>query len=722
MLGFFPAGCAPGLETPVTVTATDWCGLRADATRSVWVEDTVPPVFTAVPGDLTAECVSQGGTPADSPEIEAWLAEFDAQDVCGSVSEGDDMPGFLPAGCAPGLETPVTVTASDWCDLEADVTRSVWVEDTAPPVFAAIPDDLTVECASQGGTTAGSPEIEAWRAGFVAEDICGSVSDADDMPGFLPAGCAPGLETPVTVTASDWCDLEADATRSVWVEDTVPPVFTAIPDDLTVECVSQGGTPADSPEIEAWRAGFEAEDVCGGVRDTDDMPGFFPAGCAPGLETPVTVTATDDCGLQASEGRGVLVQDTRPPAFVQVPDPLTVECSARGGTPSADPAVQAWLAEFEAQDVCGSVSEADDMPALLPAGCAPGLETPVTVTATDDCGLEAREAESVWVQDTRPPAFVSVPDDVTVECSMKGGTPASHPEVEAWRSGFEAEDVCGDVTDSDDMPALFPAGCAPGLETPVRVTAADECDLEAVAGGSVWVEDTTPPFFVQVPDDLTVECSAPGGTPADDPAVVAWRASFVADDLCGGVTDRDDMPPFFPAGCAPGLETPVTVTAVDECRMESDAERSVWVQDTLPPIIEAVDFDGSCLWPPNHKYVCLDNIASRVRSRDICDPNPGARVAACSSNQPDDARDEDFPDANGDGHTVNDCVVAPDGQSLCLRSERLGTDPGGRTYSPEVQAYDLCDNTASTSASVHVPHDQSPARKECLSPEAPGTK
>ena len=326
------------------------------------------------------------------------------------------------------------------------------------------------------------------------------------------------------------------------------------------------------------------------------------------------------------------------------------------------------------------------------------------------------------MQDTTDPAFTQVPDDLTVECSQAGGTPASDPQIQAWRGVFAGADVCGSVTQTDDMPSFFPAGCAPGRATPVTVTLTDWCSLAARETRSVRVEDTTPPYWLFVPDDLRVECSAPGGTPASDPQIQAWRASFVSADVCDGAPQRDDMPPFFPAGCAPGTPTPVTVVAYDDCAQENPATRSVWVQDTTPPVIDGVDFDGSCLWPPNHKYVCIEDVPSHVTAHDVCDPAPRSRIGGCGSDQPDDAKDEDFPGENGDGHTVEDCAPSADGLTVCLRSERLGTEPAGRHYTPEVWVLDSCSNSVTALPVVYVPHDQSPAEKECLHPDSPGTK
>ena len=92
-----------------------------------------------------------------------------------------------------------------------------------------------------------------------------------------------------------------------------------------------------------------------------------------------------------------------------------------------------------------------------------------------------------------------------------------------------------------------------------------------------------------------------------------------------------------------------------------------------------------CLWPPNHGYTCFSD--ARILLGDV----PAARglpihVIACRSSQPDDigGPQRDRPwwahAYGGDGNTVDDCVIAPDAASFCVRTERSGHQRQPREY------------------------------------------
>jgi hypothetical protein len=126
----------------------------------------------------------------------------------------------------------------------------------------------------------------------------------------------------------------------------------------------------------------------------------------------------------------------------------------------------------------------------------------------------------------------------------------------------------------------------------------------------------------------------------------------------------------------------------------------ITIDDITPPTITPGSGNAYCLWPPNHRYVCFSGSDFEPLVSDNCDSGAIWRVIGCVSNQPDDG--------TGDGDTRRDCVVSPDGARFCVRSERDGSDPDGRTYTVTILATDACGITAEASiGTVHVPHEQS---------------
>jgi hypothetical protein len=113
----------------------------------------------------------------------------------------------------------------------------------------------------------------------------------------------------------DWRDSPFMSFVSPLFVDVQPPVITC-PDDITVECNAEGGTPQDDPQLDPFFDGVSAMDNCDeDVEITHDAPDFFPLG-----DTDVIFTATDDSGLESSCTATVTVIDTTAPT-------ITVELS-----------------------------------------------------------------------------------------------------------------------------------------------------------------------------------------------------------------------------------------------------------------------------------------------------------------------------------------------------------------------------------------------------------
>src|SRR5207249_2852040 len=107
----------------------------------------------------------------------------------------------------------------------------------------------------------------------------------------------------------------------------------------------------------------------------------------------------------------VIVADTMPPTFSEVPSPMTVEQIGSSGTSLV---VSMPIA---IDTVSGPVAVSSNAPAIFPPGA-----TTVTFTASDAAGNSATATTTVTVADTMPPTFSGVPAPRTVEQIGPSGT------------------------------------------------------------------------------------------------------------------------------------------------------------------------------------------------------------------------------------------------------------------------------------------------------------
>ncbi len=283
--------------------------------------------------------------------------------------------------------------------------------------------------------------------------------------------------------------------------------------------------------------------------------------------------------------------------------------------------------------------------------------------ALDDCSLAIGDV-AVNVALLTPNATLGTPD---ISITASGDTILVSGSVE--------------VSDVSDSAALVR----------VTLTATDGCALVAEATADAAVADTSAPV-VTCPEDVTVDCTGGGGTPADDPQLEAFFAGFTAVDSCDtSLTIGNDAPDFFPLG-----ETLVTFTATDGSGNSASCGATVTVIDTIPPTIR-VDLNRTCLWPPNHKF---DDIVAHVTVSDECDPEAGFELVSIESSEPGNG--------HGDGHTQPDVQGAATGTpdtTFALRAERSGNGEG-RVYTITYRAFDGAGNEAFAAAYVRVPHDR----------------
>jgi hypothetical protein len=307
---------------------------------------------------------------------------------------------------------------------------------------------------------------------------------------------------------------------------------------------------------------------------------------------------------------------------------------------------------------------------------------PITVPTalTSDGWMKLEPTDNIYlalsgpfsIEDTTAPEVMPPPSLPNVECTSSSPQGASPPLGMA-----SVTDLCDpSVPVSNDAPGIFPLGT-----TTVTWSATDASGNSDSAAQTVTVVDTTPPALT-APPAVVVECTSPGGTPAE------LGMPMVTDVCWASVPVTSDAPPLFPLGT-----TTVTWMATDGTGNSSTATQAVTVQDTTPPELQVV-VSPTVLWPPNHKMV---KIRAQIGTEDVCDAAPAVKLLSITSNEPDNGL--------GDGDTKNDiqgAAFGTDDREFFLRAERSGKGDG-RIYSIVYETTDASGNATLQTVVVTVP-------------------
>lgn len=357
--------------------------------------------------------------------------------------------------------------------------------------------------------------------------------------------------------------------------------------------------------------------------------------------------------------------------------PLVLDASATLVEPPGLDAEYLWTGGFvEASATGASPTVHFDGP-----GSHPVLLSVTAGSAEDSC------ATTVVVADTIAPDILGVPEDATVACDAV-------PEP----AEPEAVDLCDADAVLELVQTELPGDCPQEREILREWRARDASGNETVARQRLTVVDEQAPWIVGVPEDATVPCDA-----VPEPAEPSVEDGCDPDPQLSFEETRIDGP------CA-GTYTLVRAwTATDACGNTSSAAQVIEVVDDTPPTVAPGAGDLACLWPPAHGRACFRraDFEAAVSLSDDCSEPIEWRLAGCASDQPDDGL--------GDGRTVDDCLVDPAGEWICVRAERSGLVPAGRRYAVAVVATDACGNESEPAVVgfVHVPHDSRSRPRDC---------
>jgi len=208
----------------------------------------------------------------------------------------------------------------------------------------------------------------------------------------------------------------------------------------------------------------------------------------------------------------------------------------------------------------------------------------------------------------------------------------------------------------------------------------DACDPVADANGPYVSECTRP-------DGADVKLDGSGSFDPDSQSLVyEWQ---VNGQIMYGMTPTYSL--------ALGLHY-VDLKVEDEHGYTDTDQTIATVQDTIPPVITGIT-EPITMWAPNHKRVTFTSNDFVFTVTDTCTvlTLEDLLFTQVTSNESDDK--------NGDGHTTEDFMIAPDGKSIVLRAERRGKGKG-RIYTIVIQAEDGSGNVATESFQVKIPHNR----------------
>ncbi|ATB29454.1 ELWxxDGT repeat protein [Melittangium boletus] len=343
--------------TTVTVTARDAAGLSSTCSFPVKVVDTTKP-FLDCTAPLFIEAASAAGTPVTYDWVRAW-------DSVSGVTLSHSVP---PGSVFPLGETAVTVLAIDAADNIAACFFRVRVVDSLAPALTC-PVSLVAEASGPQGA----------QVGFTVTAVDAVTASPRLEYSHAPGGVFPVGTTQVTVTAWDEADNHRACSFPVTVRDTTKPTLTC-PASVTVEATGATGTPVNYGEA-------TASDAVSAVTLGYSRPSGarFPTG-----STPVTVTARDVAGNEATCAFDVTVRDTTAPV-VTCPANLVREAEGPEGV----------AVSFVATVRDAGTSRLVPTYSHAPGSVFPPGQTRVSVSARDSAGNTGTCSFLVSVVNTR---------------------------------------------------------------------------------------------------------------------------------------------------------------------------------------------------------------------------------------------------------------------------------------------------------------------------------
>ncbi len=309
--GAFVAGSCPNSGTYTnTWIVTDACGnVSGGYTQVVTLSDVESPVVTGSINPTTVAGCNAGDGPApvvSVAELEALPGNIVIDDACTMdanmiVTNNDIVTGTCP------IIINRTYLIDDGCGNIVSVAHLITInvnDNTAPVITGTIPVTDEEGCSAGDAPTAVTSVAELESMGLDISDACTVDADLTVTSSDVSSGTCPVVVTR-TYNITDGCGNTSSVIQTINIEDTTPPSITGCVD------VSVNNDPGSCGAVVTWVSPV-VSDNCGllSVTSTLNSGDMFPSGT-----TPVTYTATDNCGNTMTCGFNVIVTDNELPVI-----------------------------------------------------------------------------------------------------------------------------------------------------------------------------------------------------------------------------------------------------------------------------------------------------------------------------------------------------------------------------------------------------------------------
>lgn len=534
-------------------TVSNACNTTTTVSQKITVRDTKAPIFGSIPTNITVDC-NKIPTPAK-------VSATDNCDVSVDIAVNDKITAGL---CTDSYTITRTWTATDNCGNKSTRTQLISVRDVVRPVFASIPNSLTVSC-----------DALPPQANPTATDNCDKEVTITFNESQIKGQCENNYVIKREWTASDNCANIAKQTQYITVQDTQKPVFSTVPAALTVDCANiQSSSPTATDNCDT--------NVDISIKESVASTSTSETGAC-SYKLLREWTATDNCGNKATASQTLTIQDTKAPKFTSSLPDLTVTCTS----------LPSITVNPSAVDNCDSKLTFTVKETKTAGTCEDSYTITREWTATDKCGNSATTFQKITVEDKLAPVIVGIPSNLTMSCSQL---------VPAVSSNVGAMDNCDKKIDITFKETKINGNCPDSYSIRREWTATDNCGNKSTKTQSIVLRDVNAPIFTTVPNNITVECDKIPST------------NIKAVDNC----DKDVTIVFVETkengNCPNNYTIKRTWTATDNCSNSKTTSQLIVVRDRTAPKFTST---------PNNVTVDCSTVPSPavLTAVDNCDKN-----------------------------------------------------------------------------------------------------